>query len=147
MQTLPNQTLANQTPMDQPITNQLSSDLVTNQSKEGSNKPSVLSLAIKEKSALYTAYMPYIKSGGLFIPTNKSFKINEEVFMLLSLIDDPVKLKVVGKVVWITPTSTANRPQGIGVQFSEKDGGLEVRNKIESLLGGTLKSNRSTHTM
>jgi len=111
------------------------------------NKPGVLSLAIKEKSALYAAYMPYIKGGGLFIPTNKNFKIGEEVFMLLSLVDDPVKLKVVGKVVWTTPTASANRPQGIGVQFSEKDGGLEVRNKIESILGGTLKSNRATHTM
>ena len=111
------------------------------------NKPGVLSLAIKEKSALYAAYMPYIKGGGLFIPTNKNFKINEEVFMLLSLVDDPVKLKVVGKVVWTTPTASTNRPQGIGVQFSEKDGGLEVRNKIEAILGGTLKSNRATHTM
>ncbi len=111
------------------------------------NKPGVLSLAIKEKSALYAAYMPYIKGGGLFIPTNKNFKIGEEVFMLLSLVDDPVKLKVVGKVVWTTPTASANRPQGIGVQFSEKDGGLEVRNKIEAILGGTLKSNRATHTM
>ena len=111
------------------------------------NKPGVLSLAIKEKAALYAAYMPYIKNGGLFIPTSKSFKIGEEVFMLLSLVDDPIKLKVVGKVVWTTPTASTNRPQGIGVQFSEKDGGLEVRNKIESILGSTLKSNRATHTM
>ena len=141
------QILTDQTPISQPITNQQSPDIVTNQVKEGANKPSVLSLAIKDKAALYLAYMPYVKSGGLFIPTNKSFNINEEVFMLLSLINDPVKLKVVGKVIWLTPTTSANRPQGIGVQFSEKDGGLEVRNKIESLLGGTLKSNRPTHTM
>ena len=119
----------------------------TDQIKEASNKPGVLSLAIKEKSALYAAYMPYVKGGGLFIPTNKSFKIGEEVFMLLSLVDDPMKLKVVGKVVWITPVAQANRPQGIGVQFSEKDGGIEVKNKIESILGGALKSNRATHTM
>ena len=141
------QILTDQTPINQPITNQQSPDLVANQAKEGANKPSVLSLAIKDKAALYSAYMPYVKSGGLFIPTNKSFNINEEVFMLLSLINDPVKLKVVGKVIWLTPTTSANRPQGIGVQFSEKDGGLEVRKKIESLLGGTLKSNRPTHTM
>ncbi len=120
---------------------------VTPVSDQSVNKPGVLSLAIKEKSALYAAYMPYIKGGGLFIPTNKVYKIGEEVFMLLSLVEDPIKLKVVGKVVWITPTASANRPQGIGVQFSEKDGGLEVRNKIEGILGGTLKSNRATHTM
>lgn len=110
-------------------------------------KPGVLSLAIKEKVALYAAYMPYIKGGGLFIPTNKPFKIGEEVFMLLSLIDDPMKLKVVGHVVWVTPAAQAGRPQGVGVQFSDKDGGIEAKNKIEGLLGSALKSSRATHTM
>ncbi len=119
----------------------------TDQIKDAINKPGVLSLAIKEKSALYAAYMPYVRGGGLFIPTNKTFKIGEEVFMLLSLVDDPMKLKVVGKVVWITPVAQANRPQGIGVQFSDKDGGIEVKNKIEAILGGALKANRATHTM
>lgn len=111
------------------------------------NKPGVLSLAIKEKAALFTAYMPYVKGGGLFIPTNKNFNVGDEVFMLLSLIDDPLKLKVVGTVVWVSPAPHSGRPQGIGVQFSEKDGGNEVKNKIEAILGGALKSNRATHTM
>lgn len=122
----------------------------TNTAKESAtpiSKPGVLSLAIKEKAALYAAYMPYVKGGGLFIPTNKPFKIGDEVFMLLSLVDDPMKLKVVGNVVWITPVTQGNRPQGIGVQFNEKDGGLEAKNKIEALLGGALKSGRPTHTM
>lgn len=110
-------------------------------------KPGVLSLAIKEKAALYAAYMPYVKGGGLFIPTTKPFKMGDEVFMLLSLVDDPMKIKVVGKVVWIAHAASNNRPQGVGVQFSEQDGGVEAKNKIESLLGGALKSNRSTHTM
>lgn len=116
---------------------------------QGANapKPGVLSLAIKEKAALYAAYMPFIKGGGLFIPTNKGFKVGDEVFMLLNLLDDPVKLKVVGQIVWITPVTQGNRPQGIGVQFNEKDGGIEARNKIETLLGGALKSPRPTHTM
>lgn len=110
-------------------------------------KPGVLSLAIKEKSALYAAYMSYVKGGGLFIPTNKPYKIGEEVFMLLTLIDDPVKLRVIGHVVWVSPTAQAGRPQGVGVQFSEKDGGLQARDKIEGLLGSALQSSRPTHTM
>lgn len=113
----------------------------------GASKSGVLSLAIKEKAALYSAYMPFLKGGGLFIPTNKTYKIGDEVFMLLSLLDDPNKLKVVGTVVWITPVTQGGRPQGIGVQFSEADGGIEARNKIEGLLGGVLKSSRPTHTM
>jgi type IV pilus assembly protein PilZ len=63
------------------------------------------------------------------------------------LLDDPLKLKVVGHVVWITPTTQGNKPQGVGVQFSEKNGGQEARNKIEALLGNVLRSSRPTHTM
>jgi len=42
----------------------------------------ILSLTIKDKSVLYAAYMPFIKNGGLFIPTNKSYRLGDEVFML-----------------------------------------------------------------
>ncbi len=124
-------------------TNTVSDD----QAAASAPKSGVLSLAIKEKAALYAAYMPFIKGGGLFIPTNKAFKIGDEVFMLLSLLDDPLKLKVVGHVIWITPVTQGSRPQGIGVQFDDKEGGQEARNKIEALLGGVLKSTRPTHTM
>lgn len=110
-------------------------------------KPGVLSLAIKEKAALYASYMPFVKGGGLFIPTNKDFKMGDEVFMLLSLIDDPIKLKVVGNVIWLSPVSQGGRPQGIGVQFNEKEGGIEAKNKIEGILAAALKSGRPTHTM
>lgn len=63
----------------------------------------ILSLTIKDKSVLYAAFMPFIKHGGLFIPTNKSYKLGDEVFMLLNLMDEPEKIPVAGKVVWITP--------------------------------------------
>lgn len=110
-------------------------------------KPGVLSLAIKEKSALFAAYMPFVKGGGLFIPTNKSFKIGEEVFMLLTLPDDVQRLKVVGRVVWMTPVAINQKPQGVGIQFVDKDGGEEARRKIEAILGGALKSQRPTNTI
>lgn len=113
-----------------------------------SARPGVLSLSIKEKSALFAAYMPFIKGGGLFIPTNKNYKLGEEVYMLLSLMDDPAKLPVSGKVVWITPSGAhGTRVQGIGVQFAANESGNSARNKIEGLLGGSLKSTRPTHTM
>lgn len=51
----------------------------------------ILSLTIKDKSVLYAAYMPFIRNGGLFIPTNKSYKLGDEVFMLLNLMDEPGK--------------------------------------------------------
>jgi len=125
----------------------MAEDIQDNSKNIGNLKPGVLSLAIKEKVALYAAYMPFLTGGGLFIPTNKAYTMGEEVFMLLSLLDDPIKLKVVGNVVWITTSSQGNKPQGIGVQFNDKSGGLEARNKIEGLLAGVLKSTRPTNTM
>lgn len=111
-------------------------------------RPGVLSLSIKERSALFAAYMPFIKGGGLFIPTNKSYKMGEEVFMLLTLMDDPARLPVSGKVVWVTPAgASGGRTQGVGVQFAFNESGKAAQNKIEGLLGGSLKSVRPTHTM
>jgi type IV pilus assembly protein PilZ len=107
----------------------------------------ILSLTIKDKSALYAAYMPFIKGGGLFIPTKKSYQIGDEVFMLLTLMDETEKLPVAGKIVWITPPGAqGNRAAGIGVQFSDQDDGV-ARNKIEGYLAGALESDRPTHTM
>lgn len=107
----------------------------------------ILSLTIRDKSALYAAYMPFVKNGGLFIPTSKTYHLGDEVFMLLTLMDEKEKLPVAGKIVWITPKGAqGNRAAGIGVQFSEQDGG-SARNKIETYLAGALKSDRQTHTM
>jgi len=111
-------------------------------------RPGVLSLSIKEKPALYAAYMPFIKGGGIFIPTTKNYRLGDEVFMLLTLMDDPNKLPVAGKVAWITPAEAqGNKSQGVGVQFSDNESGVAARNKIEGLLGGNLTSTRPTHTM
>lgn len=107
----------------------------------------ILSLAIKDKSSLYAAYMPFVKNGGLFIPTSKKYALSDEVFMLLTLMDETEKLPVAGKVVWVTPAGAeGGRIAGIGVQFSNQDNGA-VRNKIETYLAGALKSEHQTHTM
>ena len=111
------------------------------------HRQGILSLTIKDKSALYAAYMPFVKNGGLFIPTNKNYQVGDEVFMLLTLMEEPEKIPVAGTIVWITPKGAqGNRATGIGVQFSDQDGGM-ARNKIETYLAGALGADRPTHTM
>ncbi|MDX1253034.1 MAG: PilZ domain-containing protein [Gammaproteobacteria bacterium] len=108
----------------------------------------ILSLAIKDKNALYASYMPYVKNGGLFIPTSKPYRIGDEVFMLLTLMDETEKIPVAGRVVWITPKGAqSNKIAGIGVQFGGDQGSDTARKKIETYLAGALKSDRPTHTM
>ncbi|HZV53800.1 MAG TPA: PilZ domain-containing protein [Rhodocyclaceae bacterium] len=111
-------------------------------------RPSVLSLNINSKSALYAAYMPFLERGGLFIPTTRDYALGDEIFMLLSLMDEPARLPIAGSVVWVTPAGAqGNKPQGIGVQFSSDESGQSVRRKIEGILGGHLSSSRVTHTL
>ncbi|GAA3954854.1 PilZ domain-containing protein [Allohahella marinimesophila] len=106
----------------------------------------ILTLTIKDKGVLYASYMPFIKRGGLFIPTSKSYLYGDEVFLLLSLMDEPDKIPIPGKVVWLTPKgSQGNKAAGIGIQFTGDD---EIaKGKIETYLAGALGSDRPTHTM
>ena len=78
------------------------SDLIfTNAIKEIFVKNKVLSLSIKDKSSLYASYMPFLENGGIFIPSEQTFELGEEVFMLVNLVDDNEKIPLSGKIVWI----------------------------------------------
>jgi type IV pilus assembly protein PilZ len=106
----------------------------------------ILSLTIKDKAVLYAAYMPFLINGGLFIPTSKPYRVGDEVFMLLNLMEETEKIPVAGKVVWVTPRGAqGNRAAGIGVQFNGQDD--TANKKIENYLAGSLDSDRPTHTM
>jgi len=107
----------------------------------------ILSFAIKDRNALYQSYMPFVKNGGLFIPTTKRYQLGDEIFLLLQLMEEPDRIPVAGRVVWVTPAGAeGNRVVGVGVQFSEQDKGA-ARRRIEEYLAGALKAERPTHTM
>ena len=111
-------------------------------------RPSVLSLAIKEKAALYAAYMPFLRHGGMFVPSTKSYKLGDEIYLILALMDDPNKYPIAGKVAWITPAgANNNKAQGIGVHFPDDETGHRAKLRIEEILGAALRSSRATHTL
>lgn len=119
-----------------------------NQPPSQTPRPGVMALNITSKSALYAAYMPFINSGGLFIPTSKPYKMGDEVFMMLQLLDDPQKHPLSGKVIWVTPKGAqGGKHQGIGVQLSNDQAGAALRTKIEQVLGAHLGSARPTQTI
>lgn len=111
-------------------------------------RPSVIQLAIKEKAALYAAYIPLFTEGGIFIPTSREYRLGDDVYVLLTLPDDPQRFPVAGKVAWITPPHAAgSRTPGIGVRFPADEKSRVLKQRIEEALGGTLASDRSTHTI
>ncbi len=117
-------------------------------STASSPRPSVIQLAIKEKAALYAAYIPLFTEGGMFIPTSREYQLGDDVYVLLSLPEDPQRYPIAGRVAWVTPPRAAgNRTQGVGIQFPKDDKARQLKNKIEELLGGHLNSDRPTQTI
>ncbi len=114
----------------------------------GAARPSVIQLAIKEKAALYAAYISQFTDGGIFIPSNKDYQLGDDVYVLMTLPDDPIRYPVAGKVAWITPKGVSgNRSPGIGVRFPSDEKTVQLKVKIEQILAGHLGSERQTQTM
>ena len=111
-------------------------------------RPSVIQLAIKEKAALYAAYIPLFADGGVFIPTTREYKLGDDIYLLLSLPEDAQRYPVAGKVGWITPANASGgRTQGVGVRFPADEKHRLIKLKIEELLGTMISSAKPTQTI
>lgn len=112
------------------------------------SRPSVIQLVFREKGALYAAYMPLLSEGGLFVPTQRPYRLGEDIYLLLSLPDDPQRYPVAGKVAWITPgNASGGRTQGVGVRFPADEKTRLLKLKIEEILGTQISSSRPTQTV
>ena len=111
-------------------------------------RPSVIQLVFREKGALYAAYIPLLSDGGLFVPTTREYRLGEDIYLLLSLPDDPQRYPVAGKVGWITPANASGgRTQGVGVRFPVDEKSRALRGRIEETLGTSLSSAKPTQTI
>ena len=111
-------------------------------------RPSVMQLAIKDMAALYAAYIPFFTEGGIFVPTNREYRLGDDVYVLLTLPDDTQRYPVAGRVAWVTPARAGgNRTQGVGIHFPKDEKSRQLRLKIEEILGTALGSDRSTQTL
>jgi type IV pilus assembly protein PilZ len=114
----------------------------------GTARPSVIQLSIKEKAALFAAYIPFFKEGGLFVPTERNYRLGDDLYVLVTLPDDPQRYPIAGKVAWITPARAMNnRSQGVGVRFPSDEKTMHLKMRIEQTLGVHLASERSTQTI
>ena len=113
-----------------------------------SARASVIQLALKEKAALYAAYIPLFQEGGMFIPSTRSHRLGDELYVLLSLPDEVQRYPVVGRVAWITPAgASGNRSQGVGIRFPSDPKSRQLKSRIEEILGAHLASERPTQTV
>lgn len=107
----------------------------------------ILKLDFKDRNELFMAYMPFVKGGGLFIPTEDEYAMDEEVFVMVTLPDAPAPKGVAARVVWVTPPGAANpRTRGIGVQIGSQDHG-ELFREIEAIVAPIMHADRPTQTL
>jgi type IV pilus assembly protein PilZ len=112
------------------------------------SRPSVIQLVFREKGALFAAYVPLLANGGIFVPTTREYKLGDDIYLLMSLPDDPQRYPVAGKVAWITPANASGgRTQGVGVAFPNDDKSRLLKLKIEAVLGTQLQSAKPTQTI
>ena len=113
------------------------------------SRPSVMQLVFREKGALYAAYIPMLAHGGVFVPSTRDYKLGDDIYLLLTLPDDPQRYPVAGKVAWVTPRNAAGgRTQGVGVSFPKDEKTNLLKLKIEEVLGAAqMQSAKPTQTI
>ena len=109
--------------------------------------PPIVPLRFPDKDSLQKAYMNFLKTGGLFFSTTHNYRLQEEVFLLVTLPGGKKPVPLPGTVVWRSPSSSVDgHKAGIGIEFKGKEGNA-LKINIEGILGPRLSSVELTDTM
>ena len=112
-----------------------------------SQAPRMLNLRLEGKPVIYASYMSFIEYGGVFLPTNDTFKMGEDIMLMLELVGpaNTEKFLIPTKVCWINSNpSAAGRPKGIGLAFGTDEQSVKAKNAFEAILSGHLNNDRPT---
>lgn len=94
----------------------------------------VIKYVIRDPLECNLSYMPFIKDGGLFLPTMQSYSLGDRILVDLLLPGKADALRIEGKVVWITPKNALHHVlTGIGIQFTGANA-QQARSQIEAQL-------------
>jgi type IV pilus assembly protein PilZ len=106
-----------------------------------------LSYAIRDPIELNLSYMPFIKEGGLFVPTPQTFLLGDKVSVDLQLPGKKDTIGIEGKVIWITPKNALHHVlPGIGIQFIGTNAPL-IRVQLEANLDKSMEVGGYTYGM
>lgn len=106
----------------------------------------IIQANIPDKETLYASYMPFIEGSGLFVPSRLSVKLGEEVFVVATLPDNPQKVPLKGKVVWVSQHQNGISVPGFGIQLSGEKG-VYYKSEAEKILAGLKSEGRTSYTM
>lgn len=97
-----------------------------------------LKYQIQNQIELNFSYMPFIKGGGLFVPTNEKFLLGDTVALDLLLPGENEVKTIEGTIVWVTPQNSLYLIYaGVGIQFTGENSS-SVQEFIKSNLDNTM---------
>lgn len=107
----------------------------------------VFDVTIPDKFSLQLLFMPYLRGGGIFVPSLETYEVGDQVLLIMDLPDEDARCAVAGRVAWILPPTAhkPRKPAGIGIQFIEEESRVKAR--IENLLAGEIEADVRTLTM
>ena len=112
------------------------------------SRNNILQLNLRDKNALRPLYMPFLRNGGIFIPTESPYALGDELYVVLTLTEENNRIPLQGQVVWVTPRGMqGNRIQGVGIKFYDTEAGQQARCTLETWLGALLSIRKPTRTI
>lgn len=106
----------------------------------------IINFPIRDLISLQASYMSFVAGGGLFVSSNRTVKLGDEVFVVTSLPESSERIPLMGKVIWISQRATGGRPAGFGIQLQGEEG-LKFKTGAEKLLTGLINSEKPTFTL
>jgi type IV pilus assembly protein PilZ len=112
-------------------------------------RPSVIQLAIKEKAALYAAYIPLFSDGGVFIPDHPRLQAGRRRLRAAVAAGRSAALSGgrQGRLGHAGRAPPPTAPRASACVFPADDKSKLLKVKIEEILGGHLASERPTQTI
>lgn len=103
----------------------------------GGARQAIQTLALGTIDEVYSAWMPFVRHGGLFLKTTKRYSLGDPVFLVVTLPGSSERHAVACHVCWYTPArAQESRVEGIGLQFDDTHEAATLRGQIETLLAG-----------
>ncbi|TCM63726.1 type IV pilus assembly protein PilZ [Acinetobacter calcoaceticus] len=106
----------------------------------------LIQFSIQDTAMLQACYMPYVKGGGLFIPSLHQVQMGELVKLMARLGDDERNIALSGAVIWISHKAMGVKPQGFAIQLGGA-GADGFRAKAEKILASATPSTRPSFTL
>lgn len=112
------------------------------------NPGKMVKVALEDRTSLYNSYMSFLTNGGVFIASDDTFVMGDEVLLLLEVGDTAERFPLKTTVCWINPLrGSTTRPRGVGLAFDNSDTAKQARHLIENSLAGLLDLPRATYTI